>query len=57
MGRFCGNESLPGPVVSAAPRVRVTFTSDMLVTDRGFSLAYSLSGQFPFLCDITFPKR
>ncbi len=43
--RYCGNDSLPAPIVTASPRVQVVFVSDILVTDRGFLLQYNVAGE------------
>ena len=44
-GRFCGNDTLPAPIVTPSPYVEVTFVTDQIVVDRGFQLQYKMAGK------------
>lgn len=45
LGRFCGNQTTPGPVFSPLANLWIRFKSDFSLVDRGFYLKYDFTGK------------
>jgi len=47
MGQFCGT-TLPGVVETTTSELKIVFTSDSIVSQRGFRLSHETVGEFAF---------
>lgn len=44
IGRYCGNTTLPAPIISPSANLWMRFRTDLSIVDRGFALTYAYTG-------------
>lgn len=44
IGRYCGNTTLPDPIISPSANLWMRFRTDVSIVDRGFALTYAYTG-------------
>lgn len=47
IGRYCGNTTLPDPIISPSANLWMRFRTDVSIVDRGFALTYAYTGMQP----------